>query len=145
MVNAVQEWFLSKNDEPDLKLLQMNVVPLVSVKLHRVIAHEFPKTISKAISKKRAVEYITFSYSQFFCLYFIKILYDLHLAKQHCFKIKQSFLEGVVIVSKAHCAIMMADKSCRCDKAYSELRSKDGVRLTKAKKLFVFSFSFSLL
>lgn len=41
----------------------MKVVPLVSVKLHKAIAHEFPKTVSKAISKKWAMEYITFSYS----------------------------------------------------------------------------------
>lgn len=75
-----------------------------------------------------------------FCLYFVKLLYDLHLAKQHRFKIKYSFLGWVVTVSKVQCAIMMADKSCHCDKAYSELRSRDGVRLTKAKKSFFFLF-----
>lgn len=38
------------------------------------------------------------------------------------------------------CAIMVADKSCHCDKVNSELRSKDGVRLLPEGKFFVVWF-----
>lgn len=45
------------------------------------------------------------------------------------------------MVSKMQCAIMVADKSCDCDKVNSEVRSEDGgVRLLAEGKFFFFFF-----